>query len=55
MHAQIAGTIDYREANDEAAWSASARWWSKMGDACEATFSGTEAEEPASRRKRFTA
>ena len=47
MHAQIAGTIDFREADDEACIARIRSLVEKMGDRRTAPFSVTTAEEPA--------
>src|SRR5438045_354879 len=47
MHAQIAGTIDFREANDEACIARIRSLADKMGDRPVAPFSRTKSEEPA--------
>ena len=47
MHAQIAGTIDFREPNDEACITRIRSLVDKMGDRPVAPFSRTQSEEPA--------
>src|SRR5216684_5525705 len=47
MHAQIAGTIDFREENDEACLARIRSLVDKMGDRPLAPFSRTKSEEPA--------
>src|SRR5947207_7757033 len=47
MHAQIAGTIDFREPNDEACIARIRSLADKMGDRPLAPFSRTKSEEPA--------
>src|SRR2546421_4407572 len=47
MHAQIAGTIDFREENDEACLARIRSLADKMGDRPLAPFSRTKSEEPA--------
>jgi len=46
MHAQIAGTVDYREANDEACITRIRSLVEKIGDRPMAPFSVTESEPP---------
>ncbi len=47
MHAQIAGTVDYREENDQACIARIRSLVEKLGDKPKAPFSVTQSEEPA--------
>ena len=46
MHAEISGTVDFREADDTRAWRGCARWWRRWERATRRPFDRTEAAAP---------